>query len=152
MATFFSSFWPSTLTVTLPDFSSTLTTVASVAAPLIVILTLSPALTCALVDALGSGETGAGVDAAGLALLFAFELLSVPAGSQAAIVSDRINTTKSFFVMIVLRCLNAPARGAPVSLLRWVNGNKGQNISCPENFFLRLSLGYFFSALKSYVR
>src|SRR5258708_2965413 len=102
MATVFSSFWPSTLTVTLPDFSSTLTTVASVAAPLMLILTLSPAFNCGLADGLGSGETGAGVDAAGLALLFAFELFSVPTGSQAERVSDRSITAKSFFVMIIL--------------------------------------------------
>src|SRR5258708_37932478 len=104
MATFFSSFWPSTLTVTLPDFSSTLTTVASVAAPLIVTLTLSPVLTCDCTDALDSGdaEIGAGVDAAGLALLFAFELFSVLPESQAERVSDRSITAKSFFVMIVL--------------------------------------------------
>jgi hypothetical protein len=96
------------LTVILPDFSSTLMTVASVADPLIVIFTLSPALTWGLTDELGSGETAAGVDAGGFAFVFPFELLSVPAGSQAAMVSDRSITAKSFFVMIVLHCLNAP--------------------------------------------
>jgi hypothetical protein len=112
------------LTVTLPDFSSTLTTVASVADPLIVILTLSPALTCGLTDALGSGEaeTGAGDDAAGLALLFAFALVSVLAGSQAAIVSDRSITAKNFFVMIVLHSYERSCKRScwfPSSLGEW---------------------------------
>jgi hypothetical protein len=68
------------------------------------IFTLSPALTCGLSAGLGSGEgaTGAGVDVAGgFALLFVLELFSVVAGSQAASVSDRSITAKSFFVMIV---------------------------------------------------
>ncbi len=104
MATVFASFSPWTLTVILPSFSSTLTTVASTGDPLTMIFTLSPALICGLSAALGSGEgaTGAGVDVAGgFALLFEFELFSVVAGSQAASVSDRSITAKSFFVMIV---------------------------------------------------
>jgi hypothetical protein len=104
IATVFSSFCPRILTVALADFSSTLTTVASVAAPLIVTFTLSPALTCGFTDVLasGDGETGAGVEAAGLlaALLFVFELFS-GLGSQAASVNDSSTTAKSFFVIVV---------------------------------------------------
>jgi hypothetical protein len=70
-------------------------------------------LTCGLTEALGSGDgaTGAGVDAAvfGLAL-FAFELLSVLPGSQAANVSDRSTTAKSFFVMICPPFVCAPPK------------------------------------------
>jgi hypothetical protein len=108
-ATVLSSFAPWTRTVTFADFSSTLTTVAAVATPLTVTLTLSPALSGGLTDALGpgDGETGAGAagdDSAGVAgfvFPLAFELFSL-LGSQAASVSASSNTAKSFFVMIVL--------------------------------------------------
>ena len=67
----------------------------------------------------GDGETGAGVDAAaagvlGVALLLAFELLSVLAGSQAASVSDSSTIAKSFFVMIVLHSYQRSGKGVLV--------------------------------------
>src|SRR5438552_17508831 len=107
-------------------------TVASVADPLIVILTLSPALTCGLSDALGSGdgETGAGVEVAavfGVALLFAFELFSVLPGSQAASASDSSITAKSFFIMIALhsfQLLLKRSAGFPSSLGEWESSAK----------------------------
>jgi hypothetical protein len=70
-----------------------------------------------LADGLGSGDTGAGVDAVGLfgfVLLFAFELFSVLAGSQAASASDSITKARSFFVMIVLHSFERSYREALV--------------------------------------
>src|SRR6266436_1053444 len=95
-----------------------------------VTLTLSPIFNCGLTDGLGSGVAGAGVEAAGFALLFAFELFSVPAGSQAEIVSDKSITARSFFVMIVLHSYKRPPSRSVGFPFRWVNGNTKQNISC----------------------
>src|SRR5436309_15866198 len=94
------------LTIAFPDFSSTLTTMASANDPLIDTFTASPALSCAAADGLGSavGEAGAGVETVwfiGFALLFAFEL-SGPLDSQAVKASDRSVTARIFFVMVIL--------------------------------------------------
>src|SRR5258705_13091068 len=105
MATVFSSFWPAILTVTLPAFSSTLTTVASVDEPLVVTFTLSPALNCSDAAGLAAGDAGAagvagvGVAAAGLLslVLFAFSVLD-----SHAVKASASNAIAKIFIMIVL--------------------------------------------------
>jgi hypothetical protein len=87
----------------LPDFSSTLTTVPSESAPLVATFTLSPALSGAVTNGLGSGEglgTGVGVTAFTFGALFAFEFVSVELESQAAKVKDKSSRAKIFLVMI----------------------------------------------------
>jgi hypothetical protein len=97
------------LTVTLPNFSSTLTTVASLDDPLDFTFTLSPALNCGAL-----GVTGAGVTCSlapvfglalvpGLALLLALVVLSgVELESQAARANAKSTTAKSFVVIVSL--------------------------------------------------
>ena len=92
--------------MTLPDVSSTLTTVALVIAPLAVTFTLSPALSCGWTDGLGPGEgLGIGVGVTWPLTfegLFAFELVSGELESHAATVSDKSTIAKSFLVMMFL--------------------------------------------------
>src|SRR5229473_307369 len=102
-ATVLSLFSPLSLTVALPAFSSTFTTVASAKDPLLATLTLSPALNSALTDGLASGVgLTAGVGAWPFVFAFAeplvFELLSVVAGSQAVKASDKSITAKILVV------------------------------------------------------
>src|SRR5437870_3445840 len=81
--------------------SSTLTTVASVTAPLMVTFTLSPALISTFAAGLVSGVvvTGAGVAAAGVfAGLFEFEL-SAGLGSQAESAKDNNAIARIFFIV-----------------------------------------------------
>jgi hypothetical protein len=81
--------------------------VASEITPLVVTFTLSPALSCGVADGLATGDglaAGAG-EAWPLAFvfagLFAFELVSVDPGSQAAMLKDKSNTAKIILVMIL---------------------------------------------------
>src|SRR5437867_4848045 len=141
MATVFSPLWPSILTVTLPAFSSTLSTVAAADAPLIATLTLSPALSDDVADGLTSGV---GAEVAGEAcssvgaglllvfvLVFAFELLSVEPESQAANATDKSTTAKIFLIMLASLVPAALYRAA--FQLSSVNGMGRQNISnCRE--------------------
>jgi hypothetical protein len=99
------------LTVTLANFSSTLTTVASLDDPLDFTFTLSPALNC---DVLGVLLAGAGVACSlapvfglalvpGLAFLSALVVVSgVELESQADRASARSTTAKSFVVIVSL--------------------------------------------------
>jgi len=103
IATVFSLLSPWSLTASCPVFSSTLTTVASEIPPLVVTFTLSPALSCGVADGLATGDglwTGAG-GTWPFAGLFAFELVSVGAGSQAAMLKDKSNTAKNILVIIL---------------------------------------------------
>src|SRR5436853_7912277 len=109
------------LTIAFPDFSSTLTTMASASDPLIDTFTAWPALSCAAADGLGSGvgEAGAGVETdwfIGFVLLFAFEF-SGPLDSQAVKASDRSVTARIFFVMVILHSDGCLYVGKTTSLL-----------------------------------
>jgi hypothetical protein len=108
IATVLTSFWPWIFTIAFPVFSSTLTTVASLDAPLSVTFTLSPALSgvaaAGLAAGLDAGDAvvvagvAAGLVAAGLwsLLLFAFSV----ADSQAVKANARNATAKIFIVMM----------------------------------------------------
>lgn len=106
-ATVFSS-PPDVLTTTLPNFSSTLTTVASLDDPLI--FTLSPALNCGVLGVLDVLAAGAGdvcSDVFGLGVAAGFRLAGalvsvVELESQAARASVNSNTAKSFVVIVSL--------------------------------------------------
>src|SRR5205085_6248093 len=105
MATVFSSFWPAILTVTLPAFSSTLTTVASVAEPLMVTFTLSPALICIEATGLVAGDAvAAGVAAAGVAALGLFSLLLLVFSvlDSHAVKASASKAMAKIFIVIVL--------------------------------------------------
>src|SRR5687768_2952776 len=107
IATVFSLLSPWIFTVTWPAFSSTVTTVASEVVPLFETFTLSPALTCGLAEAIGSGVwTGTGVGEAvtlaALDALLAFELVSVGVCSHAAALKDKSNAAKTVLFMICL--------------------------------------------------
>src|SRR5712691_6974484 len=99
------------LTVTLPSFSSTLTTVASLDDPLDLTFTLSPALNCGVVGVLVAGAGDAcslapvfGVAAAkGWSFRLAGALFSVvEPESQAARKIAKSTTAKSFVVIVFL--------------------------------------------------
>src|SRR6266705_6767695 len=97
------------LTVTLPSFSSTLTTVASLDDPLDFTFTLSPALNCAVLDVpvAGAGVACSFAPVFGLAVagwstfrLALLVLSGVELESQAARASARSTTAKSFVVIV----------------------------------------------------
>jgi len=93
------------LTVTWPSFSSTLTTVATVGAPLLVNFTLSPALSAGWatgLDSVAGLAAGAG-EAWLLAFVFAgpFVFVSVATGSQAAMLKHNSSSAKIVLVMIL---------------------------------------------------
>jgi hypothetical protein len=118
--------------VTLPAFSSTLTTVASVDEPLVVTFTLSPAFNCSDATGLLAGDAvAAGVAAAGLLslLLFAFSVLD-----SHAVKASASNAIAKIFIMIVL-----PKYASERSIVQFspVNVENGRNVSCSgRNIFM----------------